>query len=41
MDSIVQILEKQAKRWAYTKRGKSIVNRYSYREDMKFECMFF
>ena len=34
-------IEKQAKRWAYTKRGKSIVNRYSYREDMNLDvCSF-
>lgn len=34
-------IEKQAKRWALTKRGKSIVNRYDYRENSDLNiCIF-
>ena len=34
-------LEKQAKRWALTKRGESIVNRYSYVQNNNLKiCIF-
>ena len=33
--------EKQAKRWALTKKGDSIVNRYSYTEDEKLKILKF
>lgn len=34
-------LEKQAKRWALTKRGASIVNRYSYMENSELNILRF
>lgn len=33
--------KKQAKRWALTKKGDSIVNRYSYTEDEKLKILKF
>lgn len=34
-------MEKQAKRWAFTKRGESIVNRYTYIENKNLKiCVF-
>lgn len=34
-------LEKQAKRWALTKKGASIVNNYSYKENKNLKSLFF
>jgi hypothetical protein len=34
-------IEKQAKRWALTRKGKSIVNRYIYTEDSSLKVLVF
>lgn len=34
-------IEKQAKRWALTKKGPSVVNRYSYTENDKLKILHF
>lgn len=34
-------IEKQAKRWALTRKGKSIVNRYKYLEDSSLKVLVF
>ena len=34
-------IEKQAKRWAFTKKGDSIVNRYSYKPNAKLKVLSF
>lgn len=34
-------IEKQAKRWALTKRGKSIVNKYQYKEVIYYDKYIF
>lgn len=41
MDSIVQILKKQAKRWTLTKKNNHIVNVYTYTENLDLNCKVF